>query len=198
MKQRKTRTHHWPLDFLFVAIIVYVDQLSKWWATEEILKAGNGYGFFEWITRIPEIADYRSKEMLPFVDFVMVWNNGISFGMFQSDDPVVPLLITLVTAAVIIGFIVWMVRTDIRNVAGGLSMVVGGAIGNLIDRMRFDAVIDFLDFHIFGWHWPAFNLADTCIVLGIAFVVFDSLFLEPRRREPQRRSKTSHDVPRKH
>lgn len=191
-RTRRIRTHHWPLDLLFVAIIVYVDQLSKWWATEEILKAGNGYGFFEWITRIPEMTDYRSKEMLPFVDFVMVWNNGISFGMFQSDDPMVPLLITLMTAAVIIGFMIWMFRTDNRTVAGGLSMVIGGAIGNLIDRVRFEAVIDFLDFHILGWHWPAFNLADTCIVLGIAFVIFDSLFLEP-----QRRSRISHDVPRK-
>lgn len=178
---------------LLVAIIVLVDQLSKWWATEEILMAGNGYSFFEWITRIPETTGYMSKEMLPFINFVMIWNNGISFGLFQSNDSFVPVLITTLTALVIVGFIIWMIRTDNRAVAGGLSLVIGGAIGNLIDRLRFEAVIDFLDFHIMGWHWPAFNFADTCIVLGIAFVVFDSLFLEP-----QRRSRKSHDVPRKH
>lgn len=155
--------------------------------------AGNGYSFFEWITRIPETTGYMSKEMLPFINFVMVWNNGISFGLFQSNDSFVPVLITTLTALVIVGFIIWMIRTDNRAVAGGLSLVIGGAIGNLIDRLRFEAVIDFLDFHIMGWHWPAFNFADTCIVLGIAFVVFDSLFLEP-----QRRSRKSHDVPRKH
>lgn len=191
--KRRTRTHHWPLDMLLVAIIVLVDQLSKWWVTEEILMAGNGYSFFEWITRIPETTGYMSKEMLPFINFVMVWNNGISFGLFQSNDSFVPLLITALTALVIVGFIIWMIRTDNRAVAGGLSLVIGGAIGNLIDRLRFEAVIDFLDLHILGWHWPAFNFADTCIVLGIAFVVFDSLFLEP-----QRRSRKPHDVPRKH
>lgn len=182
---RKARTHHWPLDFLFVAIIVFFDQLSKWWAYEEILEAGRSASFIDWLRYAPDYhVDYINmyESILPFLNFVMVWNYGISFGLFNTGDETISAIITLLTVVIIGLFSFWMVRTDNRALAGGLSMVIGGALGNLVDRLRFGAVADFLDFHLLDWHWPAFNLADTCIVLGIAFALFDSLFLEPQRR----------------
>ena len=190
---RKSRAYHGPLDFLFILIIVFFDQISKWWAFEEILEVGQGVSFFAWLAEAPEYhVDYQHafESILPFVNFVMVWNNGISFGILNSNGGALPAIITLVTVAIIGIFSVWMVKTDNRALAGGLSMVIGGALGNLIDRLRFDAVADFLDFHVFGWHWPAFNLADTCIVLGIGFALFDSLFLEPQRRSLGRNERT--------
>jgi signal peptidase II len=185
---KKARLHHWPLDFLFIFIITFVDQWSKWWAFEEILEAGQGLNFIEWIIHTPEYYEeyLRAYEViLPFLNIVMVWNPGISFGLLGETESI-SMIISIVSAIIIVALSIWMIRTDNRALAGGLSMVIGGAIGNLIDRIRFGAVGDFIDFHVFGWHWPAFNLADTCIVLGIGFALFDSLFLEPQRRSSDR------------
>ena len=181
------------MDFLFVFIIMFFDQLSKWWAYEKIMEAGRGISFMQWVAHAPNYdhLDYMNmyESILPFLNFVMVWNYGISFGILNNGDTMMTSLITIGTVAIVGFFSFWMVRTENRALAGGLSMVVGGALGNLVDRLRFGAVADFLDFHIMGWHWPAFNLADTCIVLGIAFALFDSLFLEPQRRSTSRNDK---------
>jgi signal peptidase II len=180
MEQKQSK--YWPLNLLFIFALVLFDQISKWWAIEKVLMLGKGGGFFVWISSIPETVGFSSKEILPNLNIVMVWNYGISFGLFNNQTySFFPLLITIITASIIIIFIVWMFKTDSRALSAGLCMVIGGAFGNLIDRLRFNAVIDFVDIHFMEWHWPAFNLADTCIVLGIAFVVFDSLFLEPKR-----------------
>jgi signal peptidase II len=85
------------------------------------------------------------------------------------------------TLCVILG--VWIRRTGHRPLALAIAAVIGGALGNVIDRIRFGAVVDFADFHIGDWHYPAFNVADSAIVLGIAFILFDSLFWEPKRKE---------------
>jgi len=80
-------------------------------------------------------------------------------------------------AFAISGFVlVWMGRSDRRWLVVGFAVIVGGALGNVIDRIVHGAVVDFLDFHLAGWHWPAFNLADTAITLGVAAILADSLF----------------------
>ena len=68
-----------------------------------------------------------------------------------------------------------MIKTKERPLSFGLAFIIGGAIGNLIDRIRFGAVVDFLDFHYQSWHWPAFNIADSAITLGVAIILIDSL-----------------------
>jgi signal peptidase II len=192
--QRQMKTvnkSHWPIGILFILIVALADQLTKWWAYEKILEAGDGVSFLKWLAHAPEyhLSQIHNYEpIFPFMNFVMVWNTGISFGLFNSSESLTFTIITIVTIAIILTFLVWMVKAESKALALGLSMVIGGAIGNLFDRFRFGAVADFLDFHIAGFHWPAFNLADTCIVLGIAFALFDSLFLEPHRR-----SKNEHE-----
>lgn len=120
--------------------------------------------------------------VLPFFNFALVWNRGISFGMFSGATSYGPLLLTVVSLVIIGGLVAWLLRIEDRRLAVAVCAVIAGAAGNIIDRVRFGAVIDFLDFHIGSWHYPAFNIADSAIVLGIAFVLFDSIFLEPKRR----------------
>lgn len=136
--------------------------------------------FFEWLMDAPSKLSFMSFEVLPFYNIVMVWNYGISFGLFnnQSDENA----LILVGIAVIISFflLLWMLDTSSKYVGMALAFAIGGAFGNIIDRMRFGAVIDYIDIHVAGYHWPAFNIADSCIVVGIGFVIIHSLFFEKK------------------
>jgi signal peptidase II len=118
----------------------------------------------------------------PFFNLVLVWNRGVSFGMFNSGGALAPWLLSGVALAVVIGLVVWLRRSDQLLTAFGLGLVIGGALGNVIDRIRFGAVIDFLDFRLAGYHWPAFNLADAAICIGAVLMLADGLLA--RRRQP--------------
>ncbi len=107
-----------------------------------------------------------------FFNLVHVQNTGVSFGLFQS----VPVwLIATIALAIAAGLCIWMARAESRLVAVSLGLAVGGAIGNVIDRVRLGWVFDFLDFHAFGEHWPAFNVADSAITLGVIGLLATSL-----------------------
>ena len=109
----------------------------------------------------------RRVELLSFLDLVPVENSGISFGLFQGDDKTGVWLITGVALAVSAGLGIWLIRVDRRWPTLALGLIIGGALGNVIDRLRLGWVIDFIDFHVNTWHWPAFNIADTVIVSGV-------------------------------
>ncbi len=144
---------------LVVAVAVCgLDRVSKWWLMDLMAEAGG------------------RLELLPFFNLVMVWNPGVSFGMFQSGSAWAPWLLSGL-ALVIIGVLVrWLVKAENKWVAGALGLVIGGAFGNVIDRVMWGRVADFFDAHVAGWHWPAFNVADAAIVVGAAILVFDGLF----------------------
>ena len=144
------------------------------------------------------IADQASKQLLlgyivtaggivPMIDgffrLVVVWNRGVSFGLMGGDAALPPWVLSAVAIAVCIGLFIWLRRTDRALTAWGIGLVMGGAIGNVIDRARWGAVFDFADFHIGRWHWPAFNVADSAIVVGVALMLIDSLIGE-RQRAP--------------
>lgn len=107
----------------------------------------------------PDLA--QGVEILPFFDLVLVHNRGVTFGLLATDHPA--------------GLLVWLVRVQSRLQAAALGLVIGGALGNLVDRLRHGAVTDFLDFHFQGYHWPAFNLADSGIVLGVLLLLINDL-----------------------
>jgi lipoprotein signal peptidase len=104
----------------------------------------------------------------------------MSFGLFNGGGGLNALLFSLVAAAIVVVLIYWLSRVESSLLAVAIGLVIGGAIGNVIDRLRFGAVVDFLDFHVGSWHWPAFNIADSAICVGVAVMLLDGLLL---RRE---------------
>jgi signal peptidase II len=171
------------IGFSLALDILVLDQLSKWLILEYVLKEqvqpnGIRLGLWEWLTKTPPRLPPVSMEVFPFFNLTMVWNEGISFGLFQGSG----VWILSAVAMIIVGvFSVWMMRATGWVQTISLGMVIGGAIGNVFDRIRFGGVADFFDFHVMEWHYPAFNVADCAIVVGIALLVFDGLFLEPKR-----------------
>ena len=147
------------LGLALAAVVLVLDQASKWWLLEIV-----GMPF-----RPPIV-------VTPFFNLVMVWNRGVSFGLFAHEDALMPYVLSGVAIAVSTGLFVWLSRADRRWIAVALGLVIGGAVGNVIDRLRFGAVADFFDLHVAGWHWPAFNVADAAIVVGVAMILADGLF----------------------
>lgn len=143
--------------------ILAADQASKWWILE--------------VARLPEVGRIPLWEAGPFgLDLTMVWNRGVTFGLLSGDSAWNQVVLALVAIG-IAGFLLrWMARAENRLTALALGGVVGGAVGNVIDRFRFGAVVDFVDAHGWGWHWYVFNVADAAIVCGVAALVADALF----------------------
>ena len=112
---------------------------------------------------------------LPFMNLVLVWNRGISFGMFADHPEWMPWILLGMTSLMTLVLAIWLWRTPRKVTQIGLSLVIGGAIGNIIDRLQYGAVVDFLDFHLGGYHWPAFNVADSTIFIGVVFLLWDSV-----------------------
>ena len=144
---------------LFLAILVLLlDQVTK-------------LAILEWVK--PPAA---GVSITGFLAIVLVWNRGMSFGMFNSGDPVVPWILGAIAIAVAVGLVWWLARARQRLVIVGLGLVLGGAVGNLVDRFVYGAVVDFVLLHAGSWHWPAFNVADSAITLGVIALLWDSLF----------------------
>jgi signal peptidase II len=122
--------------------------------------------------------------LTPFFNLVLTLNRGMSFGMFNtapgSGGGLNVVLFSLAAVIIVVGLIYWLSRVGSLLLAVAIGLIVGGAVGNVVDRIRYGAVVDFLDFHIGNYHWPAFNLADSAICLGVVVMLFDSLLL---RRE---------------
>ena len=127
---------------------------------------------------ISMLAPYQGLSITPFLNLVLVLNTGITFGFFASNDTFTRW--TLIVLALIISTILtrWLISAEGRYVCVDLGMIIGGALGNVIDRLVHGAVVDFLDFHLYGWHWPAFNVADSAITLGVALFVLSSLLAQ--------------------
>jgi len=111
----------------------------------------------------------------PFLNLVLVWNRGVSFGMLAGLGGRGPWLLTGLALLVAAILIVWLCREQRVLTGLALGLVIGGAIGNAIDRIRFGAVVDFLDAHLMGYHWPAFNVSDSAIVIGAGLLILDGL-----------------------
>jgi signal peptidase II len=145
------------------AAVIVVDQASKWWILTSVMRPP------------------RVIEVTPFFNLVMGWNRGVSFGLFNSDSPLNLWLLPLMVVGITAVLLVWLWRAERLWLGIGIGLVVGGAVGNLVDRMRFGAVADFLDVHAFGWHWPAFNVADSAITVGAAIILLESLFTREKK-----------------
>lgn len=153
-------SHYARLGYFTAIIIIVADQTSKWWILEKIMQP----------PRVINVNEY--------FNLVLTWNNGISFGLFNNNNEINALIISLIATGIIIFLIRLLSKSKTKKLSIGLGMIIGGAIGNVIDRSIYGAVMDFLDVHINVYHWPAFNVADSAITVGALILVFDSLFAQ--------------------
>lgn len=150
-----------PIFWLFSILILIIDQLSKWWI-------------------VKTLSLHQDKIIIPdFFTITYVLNDGIAFGLFQGNNR----LFGLVAILILVVGIWWAKELDWKkkevNVIG--AMIIAGALGNLIDRIRVGHVIDFLDFHWYEiYHWPSFNIADSCITLSVVYIILRSLIIKPK------------------
>jgi signal peptidase II len=148
----------WPLMGMGLAAFVLIfDQLSKWVVLNHLM--------------VPP----KTLLVTSFFNIVLTWNRGVSFGLFSSTNFYGPWLLAAIAFAFIAVIILWVWQAETKIMALAFGAVLGGAIGNLLDRLRFGAVTDFLDFHALGYHWYTFNIADAAIVIGVALILFEYL-----------------------
>ena len=145
-----------PFGLLLAAITVVLDQFTK-------------------ALVLAFLEPYQAVEWAPFLSCVLVFNTGISFGLFAGETALLRWVLIGLALAVSVLLTSWLYKEKRPRVAGALGLILGGAIGNVVDRIFRHAVVDFLDLHIGGWHWPAFNLADSAITVGVVLYVFTSL-----------------------
>jgi signal peptidase II len=164
-----TRNRLTLLGLSAAVIVLLLDQASKWWVLDVI--------------HLPQAGQIV---LLPVLNLTMVWNRGVTFGLLNSLGEWSSLALAAVALAVVAALGVWLRRAESTLVAIALGTIAGGAVSNVIDRLRFGAVIDFVHAHIGDWSWYVFNLADAAIVCGVATLVLDSLLPRARKaRSPE-------------
>jgi len=141
-----------------------------------------------WLLNVFDIAHRGAVRVTPFFDLVLAWNIGISFGWLQNDSQVAQIALMAVKAVAVVALAIWMARSRTLLAAVALGLIIGGAIGNAIDRLAYGAVVDFALFHIeIGgktYSWYVFNLADVAIVAGVAALLYDSFLGIPAAKAP--------------
>jgi signal peptidase II len=145
-----------------------------------------------WLIFVTDLGARGAVALTPFLDLVLTWNTGISYGLFPQEGPVGQwaLLAVKVIAAVLLW--IWLARASSRLTAVALGLIIGGAIGNAIDRLAYGAVADFVLFHVttgsFNFRWYVFNLADVAIVLGVAGLLYEMLLGSESAKTPREES----------
>jgi signal peptidase II len=133
-----------------------------------------------WLLFIYELGAKGTVRVAPFLDLVLVWNTGISYGWFQQDGPLGQWALLALKAIAVALLWIWLARAGSRLTAMAIGLIIGGAIGNAIDRLAYGAVADFVLFHIttasWNFRWYVFNLADAAIVAGVVGLLYESLF----------------------
>ena len=141
-----------------------------------------------WILKVYDLAGKGAVKIMPFVDFVLTWNTGISYGWFQQEGPLGQWALLTLKAVAVLLLWVWLARAGTRAAALALGLIVGGAIGNAIDRLAYGAVADFVLLHVetasWRFDWYVFNLADVAIVAGVAVLLYESLWGDSAAKAP--------------
>jgi len=144
---------------LFALGMFLLDRLSKWWFLD-----------------VYELANKGSVNVLPILDFVMTWNRGVSFSMFSASSDFGRWMLVALTSAIVVGLFVWLKSVQTKTLALAIGLVIGGAIGNIYDRVVFGAVADFFHFYVGNRSFFVFNVADCGISMGAAVLVWDAFF----------------------
>ncbi|MGA8898321.1 signal peptidase II [Bradyrhizobium sp.] len=162
---------HLRLGVIVAFVTLVLDQASKFW-----------------LVRVFDIAHRGTVKLTPFFDLVLAWNQGISFGWFQNDGPTAQIALMAIKAVAVLVLAIWMARSRTLIASLALGLIIGGAVGNGIDRLVYGAVVDFALFHVqIGdntFNWYVFNLADVAIVAGVAALLYDSFLGIPAVKAP--------------
>jgi signal peptidase II len=159
------------LGLCAAAVSALIDQASKFWLLSIFGLQSRGV--------VP---------LTPFLDLVLTWNKGISYGLFQQEGPLGQWSLLALKAIAVALLWIWLARATSRVTAISLGLIIGGAIGNAMDRFTHGAVADFVLFHIttttWSFNWYVFNLADVAIVAGVVGLLYDSFFAESAAKAP--------------
>ena len=157
------------LGLITAAVVLIADQLVKWWMLSDV------FGLAP-----PIVAGMTAPSiyLTSFLNLTLVWNDGISFGLFGGTDGV--WILSALAVLVSLGLLIWLWRAQGRLLVLSLGLIIGGALGNVIDRVRFGAVADFLDLQLMGYNFFVFNVADAAISIGVVLIVIDSFFAGAR------------------
>ncbi len=139
------------------ALTLVADQAHKWWMLE-----------------VYRIAEKGEVAVAPFLNLVMVWNPGISYGLLPQGSVLGKAMLIGFAIAAIAGLTLWLARVGNTIGAAAIGLIIGGAAGNAIDRALYGAVADFFSFHAFGYYWYVFNIADAAIVAGVIGLLYES------------------------
>jgi len=157
-----TRPNFVPLGLLAAVIVLTADQASKWW-----------------VLNVLDLQGLRQVVLLPVLNLTMVWNRGVTFGLLNGFGSWGHVVLAVIALAVVAALCVWLLRAQTPLTAVAIGAVAGGAIGNVIDRLRFGAVVDFIHAHVMTpWgdlSWYVFNVADAAIVCGVGALIIESL-----------------------
>ena len=150
------------LGLLIAILAFFIDQLSKWWILAFVMDP-------------PKVIS-----VTPFFNLVLAWNKGVSFGMFNNQGDYGAWILSAIAISITLVLIFWLIKAKTNITAIGLGAIIGGAIGNVIDRLTHGAVLDFLDFYVNNLHWPAFNAADSFITIGAITLIWETLFYQQK------------------
>lgn len=155
--------------FAGIFCVIVLDQIAK--GILLFLITGSAFVFGPAWSVVP--VPYLMARVTNFFNIVFTWNPGTAFSMFRAVGDNAPLIMIIATGVIIALLIYYLLRRAKSYEVAPIVLIIGGALGNLIDRIRFGAVIDFLDFHIGALHWPAFNVADMFITIGVVFYILN-------------------------
>ena len=148
-----------PLGLGIAALVLLADQAHK-----------------AWMLYVYDIGAKGTVTLAPFFDLVLVWNQGVSYGLLAQRTELGRWGLILFAFAAAVALIVWLARTTSSLAAAAIGLIIGGAVGNAMDRILYGAVADFFSLHAFGFEWYVFNIADTAIVAGVMGLLYESLF----------------------
>ena len=146
------------LGLTIALLAIFIDQLSKWWILVKVMNP----------PKIIQVTEY--------FNLVLTWNRGVSFGLFSDESNWGVWIFSILALIIVTILIFWLRKAETKLISVALGFIIGGALGNVIDRINHTAVVDFLDFYIGKIHWPAFNAADSFITVGAIVLIVDSLF----------------------
>ena len=169
------RTPVWRwIGLLIAGLVIIKDQLIKWLIIVHVYQEHNP-NFLHWLVQKAPQFEEEARPVTSFFNLVMVWNRGVSFGMLQTNEAQMVYILSAVALLIAAGFFIWLWNDPTPMNALCVGLIMGGALANVMDRLRFGAVADFFDFHVAGYHWPAFNIADAAISVGVVLMIIHTI-----------------------